>query len=105
MEVGDEEKRLEFCYWLQGEYLNCPNFFNEILFSDEASFSRNGMNLSLNSQKNNVCCGIVKDKTFGPFFFEGNVNGNVLNFLEKEFWNALHDLPLQSLLIRWKFSS
>lgn len=118
LELGDEERRLEFCYWLQGEYLNTPNFLNDILFSDEATLTTNGVVSSQNcrhwsaenpefiinakrqySQKINVWCGILNDRIIGPFFFERNLNANgFLNFLGNEFQNALDDLPLQNLL-------
>lgn len=118
LELGDEERRLKFCYGLQGEYLNNRIFLNEILFSDEATFTTNGVVSSQNcrhwsaenpefvisakrqySQKINVWCGILKDRIIGPFFFEGNLNANeFLNFLRNEFSNALDDLPLQYLI-------
>lgn len=115
LEPGDEERRLEFCYWLQGEYLHNGNFLNEILFTDEATFTTNGVVSSQNcrhwsaenpefiinarrqySQKINVWCGILRDRIIGPFFFEGNLNAaGFLNFLEIEFRNALDELPLR----------
>lgn len=101
---------------LQGEYLNNPNFLNEILFSDEATFTTNGVVSSQNcrhwsaenpefiinakrqySQKINVWCGILSDSIIGPFFFENNLNANrFLTFLRNDFWNAIDDLPLQN---------
>lgn len=115
LEPGDEERRLEFCYWLQGEYLNNGNFIKEIMFTDEATFTTNGVVSSQNcrywsaqnpefvinarkqySQKINVWCGILCDRIIGPFFFEGNFNAiEFLHFLENEFRNALDELPLQ----------
>lgn len=117
LELGDEERRLEFCYWIQGEYLNNLDFLNEIIFSDEATFTTNGVVSAQNcrhwstenpqftinarrqySQKVNVWCGIQKNRIIGPFFFDGNLNANgFLNFLNNEFQDALDDLPLRNL--------
>lgn len=113
LELGDEERRMEFCLWAQGNYLENRNFLREILFSDEATFTTNGVVSSQNSRywsaenpewvinaksqyshKINVWCGILDNRIIGPFFFEGNLNGHLfLNFLRNEFWDALHDLP------------
>ncbi|XP_071056575.1 uncharacterized protein [Onthophagus taurus] len=50
LEPRDEERRLEFCLWAQGEYLENRNFLREILFSDEATFTTNGVVSSQNSR-------------------------------------------------------
>lgn len=114
LEPGDEERRMEFCLWLQGEYLNNRNYLSQILFSDEATFTTNGIISSQNSrhwasinpnwvinckrqysQKTNVWCGILHDRIIGPFFFDRNLNGNLfLDFLQNDFWEAVHNLPI-----------
>lgn len=114
MELGDQEKRLEFCLWAQGEYLNDRQFLKKILFSDEASFTTNGVVSSQNmrywatenpnwvinckrqySEKVNVWCGILNERIIGPFFFDGNMNGAIfLQFLRNEFSDAIDELPL-----------
>lgn len=87
LEEGDQEKRLEFCLWAQGEYLNNRRFLKCILFSDEATFTTNGTVSSQNtrfwatenpnwvinckrqySEKVNVWCGILNERIIGPFF-------------------------------------
>lgn len=106
---------MEFCLWAQGQYFNYRNFLKNILFSDEATFTTNGIISSQNSrfwvsenpewiincrrqysQKINVWCGILNERVIGPFFFEGNMNGEqFLHFLQNEFFNAVDNLPLQ----------
>lgn len=118
LENGDDVRRLEFCLWAQAEYLNNRNFLKEILFSDEATFSTNGVVSSQNSrfwavenpewvintrrqysQKLNVWCGILDDRIIGPYFFERNLNSpTFLNFLINGFWDAIHNLPCQTRL-------
>lgn len=118
LEPGDENLRMEYCLWAQGEFLNNPNFLNKILFTDEATFSTNGVVCSQNnrfwsrqnpdfivnckrqySNKINVFCGIFGCRLIGPFFFEHNLNAaHFLNFLENEFFDAIEDLPLNERL-------
>ncbi|KAJ8912413.1 hypothetical protein NQ315_013480, partial [Exocentrus adspersus] len=81
---------------------NNPNFLNNVMFSDEATFcidgnvnrhncrywSRNNPRWMREShtqypQKINVWAGIIGDKIIGPFFIEGNLNGPAyLNLLQ-----------------------
>ena len=42
LKEGDEERRLEYCFWYQGEFLNNLNFFLNILVSDLATFTTSG---------------------------------------------------------------
>lgn len=115
LEPGDDDRRMEFCLWAQGEYLNNRNFKKTILLSDEATFTTNGVVSSQNSrfwaienpewvinckrqysQKVNVWCGLLNETIIGPFFFEGNMNSmQFLQFLRNEFWNILHELSIQ----------
>lgn len=90
LQEGDPERRLEYCYWLQGIFLEDRRFIDKILFSDEATFTTNGVVSSQNcrywaadypnwvitcksqySQKVNVWCGILGTRLIGPFFFRG----------------------------------
>lgn len=118
LEEGDSGRRLEFCLWLQGEYLNDTNFLKNILFTDEATFSTNGTVSSQNirqwqeenpnwvieckrqySQKVNVWCGILNERLIGPYFFEENLNGpRFLRFLQNELTNDIDELPLNEIL-------
>lgn len=110
---GDEERRLEYCLWLQGEYLNDLNFIKNIIFTDEATFSTNGVVSSQNTRywaaenphwvinckdqyvaKVNVWCGILNNKILGPVFLE-NLNAETfLNLLNNYLDGFLMDLPL-----------
>ncbi|KAJ8960492.1 hypothetical protein NQ318_013776 [Aromia moschata] len=46
--TGDTEARMEFCLWLQGMYLENPDFLQNILYTDEATFTTNGIVSSQN---------------------------------------------------------
>lgn len=114
LENGDENSRMEYALWCQGHYLNDHNFLNKILFSDEATFTTNGVVSSQNcrfwsevnphwvihckrqySEKINVWCGIFDKQIIGPFFFQHNLKAqNFLNFLNTNFWDALEELPI-----------
>lgn len=118
LEDGDNERRLEYCLWLQGEYLNNRNFLKYILYTDEATFTTNGVVTSQNirmwsdqnphwivqckrqySQKVNVWCGILNERIIGPFFFDGNLNGAAfLHFLENELTEEIDQLPLNEVV-------
>lgn len=88
LEEGDRERRLEFCFWAQGNFLNDPEFLKNIIYTDESTFTTNGVVSSQNtrywanenphyvinckrqySQKVNVFCGISGKRIIGPFFF------------------------------------
>lgn len=114
LRAGDTEKRMEYCLWAQGEYLNSRKFLASVMFSDEATFTTNGVVSSQNARywasenpnwvincksqysvKVNVWCGILKDRIIGPFFFEGNMNANnFMEFLEGELSAVIDELPL-----------
>ena len=40
LEPGDDAQRMDFCHWIQAH----PELLGVILFSDEASFTRDGVN-------------------------------------------------------------
>lgn len=99
----DPDRRMEFCQVLMDMCNQNPGFVQNIIFSDEATFKLNG---EINRQncrywakdnphwmreqhtqypeKVNVWVGIVRNKIIGPYFFEGNVNGQAyLQFLQR----------------------
>nr|CAH7739609.1 unnamed protein product [Callosobruchus chinensis] len=39
--------RVDFCNWLRNQILRNPNFLSQVLFTDEACFSRNGITYGL----------------------------------------------------------
>ena len=114
MEEGDAERRMEFCLQMQEIYEENQNFIKNIMFSDEATFSTNGIVSSQNirwwnnenpkwviqskrqySQKVNVWCGLLRERIIGPFFFNENLNGErFLEFLNTELWEEIHNLPI-----------
>ena len=91
--AADKRKRKQFCVDMQEKL---EDEFNECLvFSDEATLHTNGKvnrhNVGIwgeenphatieherDSPKVNVFCAISKKRVHGPFFFEGNVTGDV----------------------------
>lgn len=87
---GDEERRFDFCNSILNNLENNPSFVNDILWSDECQFTRQGVvnthNAHYWSLENphiirpnrhqvrwsvNVWCGMWKNTIIGPFFFDG----------------------------------
>lgn len=115
LERGDEERRMEFCLFCQGEYLNNENFLSNILFTDEATFTTNGTVSTQNtrywatenphwminakrqySRKINVWVGIFRNRIVGPAFFEQTLNGERFhNFLTTTFWDFMEALSIE----------
>lgn len=111
LEAGDEAKRLDFCLWIGGME---RNFHQQIMFSDESTFSTNGIVASQHSRywsaenphfripsrrqyfkKVNVWCAVSFYGIIGPYFFEDTCNGNsYLNMLQTFFTNELENLPV-----------
>lgn len=100
----DPDRRLQFSEIMQELCNRNPLFINQILFSDEATFSLHGtvnrQNYRYWSQENphwmtdthtqypqkvNVWAGIINDRIIGPFFFEENLTGQrYLTFLRNQ---------------------
>jgi hypothetical protein len=105
LHAGDEIDRLEFCRWINN---NRPTLYRT-LFTDEAQFTRDGINNSRNShvwaEENphairerrsqlrfsvNVWIGVINNQLVGPHFFDGPLTGQVyLNFLQNILPNLL----------------
>jgi len=87
---GDDTQRLQFCHWLSHK----RELLLYILFTDEATFIRNGINNTSNSQNwaqdnplgiiatnfqtrfsKNVWCGIINDMLIGPVIIEHQMTG------------------------------
>lgn len=118
LQEGDQERRMDYCLWAQGEFLNNLNFLSRVLFTDEAVFTTNGVVSAQNSrywstenpywiincksqysQKVNVWCGILGDRLIGPFFFNENLTAErFLDFLENSLWDVIEELPIQTRL-------
>lgn len=111
-EPHDCANRVHFCKWLNGN----RQLYRVIMFSDEATFTRDGINNMHNmhiwADENphatveshfqhrfsvNVWCGVVCDQLLGPFIFPGNLNGQMYgNFLLQELPQLLDDVPLET---------
>lgn len=91
----DYDRRVEFCEFMMERINNNPNFLNNIVFSDEATFCLNGnvnrhncrywaaenphwmiQNHTQTPQKLNVWVGICADHIIGPFFIRGTLTGD-----------------------------
>lgn len=112
LENGDEIRRLDFCFWAQGEFLNNRNFLKNIIFCDEATFTTNGIVSSQNCRfwahenphwvitckrqyvfKVNVWCGVWNEQIIGPFFIP-RLNGQAfLHLIETEIQPFIYGLP------------
>ena len=110
LEPGDDAQRMDLCHWIKAH----PELLSIILFTDKASFTRDGINNSLNlhtwSHDNphetsvtyfqrrfsvNVRCGVLGNRLFGPFVFDNNLTGNTyVAFLRNELPGLLEDIPL-----------
>ena len=111
LEPGDHAQRMDFCHWMKAH----PELLSVILFSDEASFIRDGVNNLRNvhtwSHDNehetsvtnfqrrlsvNVWYGVLGNKLIGPFVFDNNLTGNTYEaFLRNELPGLLEDIPLK----------
>lgn len=107
----DENNRLEFCEIIMYKVEENENFINNILFTDETSFSLHGShnsqvtgywskeNRHLNSQthtqypqKLNVWAGILNNTVVGPFFIDGMLNAyKYLNMLNNDIIPTVHN--------------
>ena len=110
MERGDRAKRMDLCHWVNAH----PELLNAILFTDEVSFTRDGINNLRNvhtwTHRNphatcethfqrrfslNVWCGMLGKRLIGPFVFDNNLTGNTYEALVRnELPGLLEDIPL-----------
>ena len=117
----DFPARLEFCQWLLQKTAQNPNFKAKILFTDEASFSREAIRNFHNNHlwdfKNphaigeggfqqqfsvNVWAGIIGDHLIGPHFLPPRLNGDTYRqFLEEILPGLLEDVPLATRNTMW----
>jgi len=110
LEPGDPAQRMDLCHWITVH----PQLLTIILFTDEASFTRDSINNSRNahtwSHDNpyktsvtkfqrrflvNIWWGLLGKKLIGPFVFDNNLTGNTYEvFLRNELPGLLEDIPL-----------
>lgn len=111
---GDAAPRLQFCQWLLEQHQANPQFISHVLWSDEATFSREGVFNRNNNHiwaienpnavrrrtfqqrfKLNVWAGIVGEHIIGPHILPQTLNArNYLEFLQQDFVNLMEDVPL-----------
>ena len=91
LEPVDHAQRMDLCHWIQEH----PELLGVILFTDEESFTRDGVNNSRNvhtwSHDNphetritnfqrrfsvNVWCGVIGNRLIGHFVFDNNLTEN-----------------------------
>jgi hypothetical protein len=112
MEPVDMCSRLELCHWINSK----PHMIHNILFTDEAHLTSNGVNDTRNShlwdcdnlhatvERNyqhlfviNVWCGVNGDQIIAPYFFLQHLTGDIYaNFLQHELPAFLENVPLQT---------
>ena len=117
---ADYPRRTAFCQWFLAK-VNDIDFPRDLLVTDEANFSRDGIinlhNKHQWSQLNphatcvrshqvqfslNVWCGIVGDNLIGPYFLEPRLNGVAyLQFLRDDLPELLEDVPLGLVNRMW----
>lgn len=117
----DKLNRRQFCEWINNQIEIQPTFSRFILFTDEATFHKNGYvnrhNFHYYDDSNphfsrpvdhqhrwslNVWAGILDKKIIGPYFFDRNITGEIyLHFLRNDLENYLDDLPLNTVRRIW----
>lgn len=116
----DFEKRVTFCEWAQQQILQDRDFFNYVLFADEATFHKNGFvnrhNFHYYATQNphcirttsqtrwslNVWGGIIGNYVIGPYFFEGTLSSLMyLNFLENQLPQLINHVPIPNRQRMW----
>lgn len=121
LDQRDFQNRLNFCEWAIERYTEQNDFFDFILFMDEATFHKNEYvnrhNFHYYDTTNprfvrpldhqhrwslNVWGGILGNRLIGPYFFDNNVNGqNYCDFLQNYLQNCIDDLPLNTIRRLW----
>ncbi|KAK3882488.1 hypothetical protein Pcinc_013131 [Petrolisthes cinctipes] len=117
----DYQQRVDFCRWLLTQERENNGFVAEVLFSDEANFTRNGMvnqhNTHTWAAENphatttrghqerfsiNVWAGILGDHLIGPFMLPQRLTANVYTrFLQDDLPILLEDVPFRTRRQMW----
>lgn len=121
LSATDYQNRVNFCHWALSKIEENPEFFNLVLFTDEATFHSNGRanrkNFHYYADTNphfvrpvdqqhrwsiNVWGGTVAGRVIGPHFFNGHINGPIFeDFLNEELDDLLEEVPLGVLRTMW----
>jgi len=116
----DMQLRVQFCDWAQVIRAD-PSFVYYVMFSDKSTFKNNNKlnrhnchywwnvnpfwHRQVDNQHRwsvNVWCGIINGYLIGPYFFDGNVNGeNFLEFLRNHLPQLLEDVDLRTRQRMW----
>jgi hypothetical protein len=117
LQPADYPARVAFCRWLIGHQQLC----GQILFTDEATFTRDGITNNRNSHSwalenpfettethfqhrfsVNIWCGVLNNLLIGPFAFQERLTSeHYLNFLQNELPGLMEDVPLQNRVNMW----
>lgn len=117
----DYPRRSTFCQWFLDQTANTPDFSSNILFTDEATFTRYGIfnshNMHTWADENphvtwrgsyqhrfslNVWCGIIGDHVIGPHVMPARLTGAQYHeFLEQQLPTMLEDVPLAQRRRMW----
>lgn len=121
LKVEDLPRRVRFCQWLLQKNDQDPQFVENLLSTDEATFTRDGIFNSHNTHvwsdenphaiheghfqerfKVNVWAGMVGDQLIGPYVLPPRLTGAAyLNFLNNVLENLLEDVPLATRINMW----
>lgn len=119
--AADYHPRVQFCQWLLHQIAAQPNFLRYVLWTDEASFTRDGIFNSRNShvwdEENphaifprkhqqrwsvNVWAGIVDDYLIGPYLLPERLTGPIYRrFLEEVLPELLENVPINVRQQMW----
>lgn len=117
----DYDRRMQWCQWFSNMSADNPNFSANILFTDEANFSREAImnfhNTHIWSQENphaitetrfqhqfslNVWAGIIGDYLIGPYFLPQRLTGELYHqFIQNDLPGLLEDVPLRIRTEMW----
>jgi len=112
LERADTCSRLELCRWINSN----SQMIRNILFTDEAHFTRDGVNNTRNSHlwdrdnhhgtvesdyqhrfSVNVWCGVTGDQLIGPYIFPQRLTGDIYaNLLQAELLAIFENVSLQT---------
>lgn len=114
---ADYAARVDFCRWLIAH----QQLRGRILFTDEATFTRDGITNTRNSHSwalenpfettethfqyrfsVNIWCGVLNNLLIGPFVFQERLTSeHYLNFLQNDLSGLMEDVPLQNRVNMW----
>ncbi|CAK1554495.1 unnamed protein product [Leptosia nina] len=102
--------RREFCKWLVAKTENVPDFVHHVIWTDEATFTSNGMMKSHAYQETetqpcwtvNVWAGVYGNRILGPVFLPQIMDGeDYLQFINSFLTDELDNLPLTAIQRLW----